>query len=77
MVRSRLNGNVAAVVGTLRRVGLEALVASRPRRQRRLCVATIAARSLDPGSKPATARGLDPEARQSTLREVLELQCAD
>lgn len=77
VVRSRPHGHVAAVVGTLRRVGLDTLLASRRSRQRELCVAMIAARILEPCSKLATARGFDPQTQLSTLGEVLGVEAAD
>jgi len=77
VVRSRPHGHVAAVVGTLHRVGLDTLLASRRSRQRELCVAMIAARILEPGSKLATARGFDPQTQFSTLGEVLGVEATD
>jgi hypothetical protein len=71
--RSRPHGHVAAVLGTLRRLGLEGLLAPRPSRERDLVVAMIVARVLDPGSKLATARGLGTETGFNTLAENLEL----
>src|SRR3970040_1318034 len=48
VVRSRPHGHVAAVVGTLRRVGLDTLLASPRSRQRGVCVALLAAPHLSP-----------------------------
>lgn len=76
IVRSRPHGHVAAIVGTLRRLGLEQVIASRPSRQRSLVVGMIAARLLAPASKLATARGFDPRTQHSTLGEVLGLEAA-
>ena len=47
--RTRPHGHVAAVLGTLRRLGLERLLATRNSLQRRLVVALIVARILDVG----------------------------
>jgi hypothetical protein len=77
VVRSRPHGHVAAVLGTLRRVALERLIAPQPSPQRSLVVAMVVARILDPRSKLATARGLGEETRWSTLGELLELPSAD
>ena len=74
ILRTRPHGHVAAVLGTLRRIGLESLIASRPSRQRDLVTAMICARILSPGSKLATVRGLDAETASSTLGEELGLQ---
>src|SRR6266849_6665808 len=54
--RSWPHGQVAAVVGTARKLGLEALVDGRPSRPRDLVLAMVAARVLQPASKLATTR---------------------
>ncbi|HZC01682.1 MAG TPA: IS1634 family transposase [Gammaproteobacteria bacterium] len=77
VVRSRPHGHVAAVLGTLRRVALERLIAPQPSPQRSLVVAMVVARILDPRSKLATARGLGEETRWSTLGELLEAPSTD
>jgi hypothetical protein len=71
--RSRPHGHVAAVLGTLRKLGLESVLAARPCRERELAIAMIVARVIDPGSKLATARGLDAETGFHTLAEELGL----
>jgi hypothetical protein len=55
IVRSLPHGHVAAVLGLVRRLGLEALLDRRPSRERDLVTALIVARVLDPASKLATA----------------------
>src|SRR5216683_7433557 len=54
--RSWPHGHVAAVVGTARRLGLEAVVDPQSSRQRDLVLAMVAARVLQPASKLATTR---------------------
>ena len=49
--RTLPHGHVVAVLGTLRRLGLERTLHSRPSRERALVVAMIVARILDPRSK--------------------------
>lgn len=71
IVRSRPHGHVAAVLGTVRKLGLEQLIATERTRERELVVAMIVARIIDPRSKLATARGLNPETCLSTLGEML------
>ena len=71
--RSVPHGHVAAVVGTLRRLGLEPILSRSPGRERHLVVAMIVARILEPSSKLATARGLHPETATSSLAAVLGL----
>jgi len=73
--RSLPHGHVAAVLGTLRRVGLDRLVGSKRSRPRDLVVAMIVARLLDARSKLATARGLDEAT--SSLGDVLGLGSVD
>ena len=77
IVRTRPHGHVAAVLGTVHRLGLEHLIASKPSRQRPLVVAMIAARLLKPRSKLATARGLGQDTLSSSLGEVLGVEGAD
>jgi len=69
IVRSTPHGHVAAVLGTLRSLGLEALLDRRPSRSRDLAVTLVVARLLAPCSKLATARTLG----QSTLGSVLDV----
>ena len=73
ILRSRPHGHVAAVLGTLRRLGLDRLLASRPCRQRDLCLALVVARILAPDSKLATARRLDTRSASATLGDCLGL----
>jgi hypothetical protein len=68
--RSWQHGHVAAVLGTLRKLGLERMIDKRRSRERDLVVAMVVARILSPCSKLATAKGLD---EVSSLSEVLEL----
>lgn len=77
IVRSLPHGHVAAVLGTLRRLNVEDIVASKPSRERDLVVAMIVDRVIDPCSKLAAARALSPETRLSSLGGVLGVQAAD
>lgn len=56
ILRSLPHGHVQAVLGTITRLGLDNLLASKPSRQRSLVVAMIAERLLFPASKLATTR---------------------
>lgn len=71
--RSLPHGHVTAVLGTLRRLGLERLLAPGRSALRSRVVAMIVARVVDPRSKLATARGLGNETALSSLGESLEL----
>ena len=75
--RSLPHGHVAAVLGTLRLLGLDQLLARTPSRPRDLVCAMIVARILQPGSKLALARGLDLDTASSSLGELLDLARAN
>jgi len=77
IVRSLPHGHVAAVLGTLRKIGLDQIIDSRPSRERDLVVAMIVARLIDPRSKLATVRGFREATAFSTLGECLGIQSAD
>ena len=73
IVRSRPHGHVAAVLGTLRRLHLDRLFDKQDERKRNLVLAMIVARVLEPASKLATCRALQPATLGSTLGEMLHL----
>jgi len=73
IIRSLPHGNVAAVLGTLRQCGLEAIIGSKPSRERSLVVALIVSRLLSPASKLATRTQWEKETAQNSLSEELEL----
>ncbi len=75
--RNRPHGHVAAVLGSLRRLGLDRLLATRRSRPRQLVIAMLVERLLAPGSKLATARRLHPETLGHTLAEILGVEAAD
>jgi len=77
IARSLPHGHVAAVLGTLRRLGLDGLIAAEPSRQRDLVTAMVVAQVVDPVSKLATARGLRTETASSSLGEVLGVCACD
>lgn len=77
IVRSRPHGHIAAVRGTLRKLGVHKLLASRASRKRDLVEAMIVARLVDPRSKLATARGLDDASGFSSLGAELGLATVD
>jgi hypothetical protein len=56
IARSWPHGHVAAVLGTARKLGLEALLDPEPSRQRDLVLAMVVSRILRPASKLATTR---------------------
>ena len=77
VVRSRPHGHVAAVRGTLRRLGLHKILGARRSRERDLVEAMIVARIIDPRSKLATARGLHDATGFSSLGDELDLGDVD
>ncbi len=72
IVRSRKHGHVEAVLAAARRLGLPRLLDREPCRERDLCLAMIAGRVLDGGSKLACTRQLEA----CTLGEELGVQGA-
>src|SRR5579863_7492644 len=77
IVRSRPHGHVAAVLGTIRKLGLDSLLSSAPSREQKLVLAMVVSRIVEPLSKLATARCLNSETLSNTLGELLGLQAAD
>ena len=77
IVRSRPHGHVAAVVGTMNRLGLAEVLSTRKHRRRQLALAMIAARILEPCSKLATAQKLGSDTLSGSLGEVLGVEGAD
>ena len=71
--RALPHGHVAAVLGTLRNIGLDRMLGPPRNRCRDLVIAMIVARLMCPASKLATARMLDPLTASSSLGEVLGL----
>jgi len=73
VIRSLPHGHVAAVLGSLRKLDMGSLLATRPSRQRDLVMAMVVSRVIDPCSKLATCRALADETRFTTLGESLNL----
>lgn len=73
VVRSLPHGHVAAVLGTIFNIGLDHIISSQKSRELSLILAMVVARVIDPRSKLATARGLDPDTAATSLGEVLGL----
>jgi transposase len=71
--RTLPHGHVEAILGTIRKLGLDGIIASKPCRERDLVLAMIAERLIHPCSKLATTR----EWHATTLAEELSLQNAD
>ena len=69
--RSLPHGHVAAVLDTLRPIGLDRLVPRRPERLAKLALALIVARVVEPAAKLATARQLSEATAARSLGAVL------
>lgn len=76
-VRSLPHGHAAAVLGSLRNLGLEKIIAARPCRERDLVVAMIVARVVSPGSKLATCRSISAGTAETSLGDMLGVDDAD
>ena len=72
--RSLPHGHVAAVLGTLKQLGLDVLLSSRRSRVRDLCVAMIVGWILEPGSKLTTAARWREETAKDTTGRVLGIE---
>src|SRR5512133_2278115 len=73
IVRALPHGHVSAALGTARRSGLDRLLPRRPERRRKLALALIVARLIDPAAKLATARALDATTAIHSLGATLGL----
>lgn len=71
IVRTLPHGHVAAVLGTLQKIGLDRLIDAKPSPMRDRVLAMIVARIILPNSKLATARSLSKATATSTLGEML------
>lgn len=77
VTRTLPHGHVAAALGTLRKIGLDKIIDKKDSKERRLAIAMIIARIIEPGSKLAAARGLSEETATSSLNEELGLDALD
>jgi transposase len=73
VLKSRAHGHVEAVLLTLRKLGLDKLIATRRCPERDLVIAMIASRILGPESKLALSRSWE----NTTLGELLEVEGSD
>jgi transposase len=71
--RTRPHGHVEAILSTIRRLGLDRMIAAKRSRERDLVIAMLAERLIEPGSKLATTRLW----HTTTLAEELDVADAD
>jgi transposase len=72
--RSLPHGHVLAVLGMVKKVGLDLLLGRKASEERNLVVAMLVARILNPLSKLATVRGLREETAFNSLAEECHLE---
>src|SRR5512147_1159112 len=77
ITRALPHGHVAAVLGTLRQIGLDRLLGPEGNRCRDLAIALIVSRIIAPTSKLATGKALDPATAAHSLGAVLGLGTVD
>src|SRR3982750_3051826 len=75
--RALPHGHVAAVLGTLRQIGLDRILGPDGNRCRDLVIAMVAAPPPEPPSKLATAKALSPETAASSLGAIMGLGAVD
>jgi transposase len=73
IARALAHGHVAAVLGTVRRLGLDKALPHGPDRRAKLILAMIVARIVEPAAKLATARQLSEATAAHSLGAVLGL----
>jgi len=76
-VRSLPHGHVAAVLGSVRKLGLDKILSARSCRERDLVIAMIVARVVAPGSKLATSRAISADTAETSLGDMLGVEDAD
>jgi transposase len=77
VLRTLPHGHIAAVLETLRGIGLPEILAARACPERDLVIAMIVDRVISPGSKLSCSRGLHAGTAQNTLGEELGLDHVD
>jgi transposase len=77
IVRSLPHGHVAAVLGMLRKIGLDRLLSSTACREAQLVIAMIVLRIIAPASKLANLTSLQPETAEHSLAEELQLEALE
>jgi len=73
IVRALPHGHVAAALGTARQIGLDELLPDGPEHLRKLALALIVERLIDPAAKLATARALNETTALNSLGLTLGL----
>jgi hypothetical protein len=74
IARSLPHGHIAAIVGAMRKLGLDRLLSKKRSRDQDLALAMIVLRILNPGSKLATSRGMADQTVLTTLTDILNVE---
>lgn len=74
VVRSLPHGHVAAVLGALRKIGLDRIIDPKSSKMRNLVLSMIVSRILNPASKLATSRELKEQTAFNTLGKECHLE---
>jgi hypothetical protein len=73
IIRSLPHGHIHAVLGTIRQIGLDRILGPKGNRCCDLVMGMIVSRIIDPTSKLATAKALNPDTASSSLGKILGL----
>ena len=77
ILRTLPHGHVAAVLGTLKKIGLDRMISAKPCREERLVVAMIVLRLISPGSKLSNLCSLQEQTAKSSLANELQLEAIE
>merc|ERR1712054_428061 len=77
VIRSRPHGHVMVILETIKKLGLDKMIAGSTSRIRNLVLGMIIFRIINPKSKLATARGFHEKTCSNSLGKVLNLEKAD
>jgi len=74
IVRSLPHGHVSAILGTIKKLGLDKVIFSKPSRERSIILALITQRMINPCSKLNSVRNLSEQTASSTLGKELGIE---
>jgi hypothetical protein len=74
VTRSLPHGHVAAVLGTIRKLGLDKIISSTPCRQAKIILGLLAMRIIAPGSKLTHLIAMREPSAQTTIGQELDIQ---
>ncbi len=76
VIRSLPHGHVAAILETIKKLGLSQIISKQSSRKKNLVLAMIVARIINPKSKLATCRGFNHQTCSNSLGQLLNLENA-